>query len=154
MLHSLVLPNPLLLRSLSLETEEVVIEQPLSPLEQAWQLLTRYTPANTELIIEELNTQLFKGYVFRLKYTSGKSGRTICTVAKGTALPEADDHLLHFYLRQLILSPSELGREFSRTYFYERRARQDAFLMGGENGRQNVLVTNDTSDRLGYEDYA
>ena len=122
---------------------------------RAYDLLLNYTPKNTLLTIEETDGKLCYRYFVRLTYTSGKTGRKITLTAKGDTLPTEDDRILHFYTSQIVLSPSEIGREFSRISWYEKRARQDAFLKGMDKGR-SVRVADPVADldKLVFEEYA
>ncbi len=109
-------------------------------------------PEYTKLAIEKYDDALPPKYVLRLTYTSKTSGRTMCQVAKGDRLPTTHDALYYFYLRQIVLTPTEVAREFSTLYFRERRAKQDAFLAGD----RSVTVSDKTArkDKLSYEGYA
>lgn len=124
-------------------------------IEQATALFSEYIPPNTTISIEQYDSRCSYRYVIRLKYTSEKSGRTICMVAKGDRLPvQADDTML-FYLRQIVLTPKEISREFNRVYFLERRAKQDYFLSLGKLGNPRVVDETAAKDRFDkYGDYA
>lgn len=128
-------------------------QQAKERLEKALHLFDGYLPDNTKLTIESTDGHLIAKYIFRLQYTSKNSGRTMCMIAKGDNLPEEHGHLFDFYLRQLVLSPAEIGREFSRIAWLEKRARQDAFLSAGK--LDNIRVSEDLNlkDRLNYKDY-
>lgn len=135
-----------------------------SALEHAHDLFITDIPENASLAIEETDGKLIAKYIFRMTYTSGKSGRKINVVAKGESLPQDYGDLLYrYYYQQLIMTPTEVARELSRIYFIERRARQDAFLFkagrtsdGAADESTNIRV-NDTGfedDKLSYEDYS
>lgn len=129
----------------------------MSDISIALELFQKYIPANTTLTIEETDSHLIYRYIFRLTYTSKSSGRTMCMIAKGEALPAEEGDLMYFYLRQLILTPAEQGREFSRLYFLERRARQEGFLRDGSTGQgeRGSLVYDKAAkrDRMEAKDY-
>lgn len=82
-------------------------------------------------------------------------------MAKGESLPTDRGAIFYFYLRQLVLTQSEVAREFSRLYFLERRARQDAFLSGelgnirvsGETTLDGQSNGADESDKLNFKEY-
>lgn len=118
---------------------------------RAIQLLSAYTPIDTHLTVEQTDGILSHRYIVRLVYTSRSSGRKMSLIAKGDHLPTEPGHELNYYLRQIVLSPQEVARRFSRIYFMEHRARQDSFLHG-----DNVRVQDITAerDKLGYEKYA
>lgn len=144
-----------------IDMTSMVTPIPLTPLEHAHALYLPHLPDNAVLSIEETDGKLIARYIFRLTYTSAKSRRTLNMVAKGESLPTEYGELYNFYLRQIVLSPSEVAREFSRLYFYERNARQDMFL----NNKNNIRVSGKTEidgemdgavndDQLTYKDYA
>lgn len=130
--------------------------------EDTFLLFAPFLPENTDLTIEETTISFMPKYIYRLMYTSKSSGRTMCMVAKGDTLPAEDGDCLKFYLRQLVLTPNESAREFSRLYFYERRARQDAFLRGESgnirvSGKSTVQGESDGAvieDKLTFKEYA
>lgn len=123
-----------------------------SLVEVATRLFSDRIPANTRLAIEETDGRLIAKYIIRLTYTSHKSGRQITVTTKGDTLPSTECPLMHFYLNQIVLNPIEVGREFSRIYFLEKRARQEAFLFSKDNIR--VSVKESEKDKLNYKDYA
>lgn len=102
----------------------------------AHRLMAPYLPVGTHLEIEETDSKLCSKYIMRLIYTSKKSGRKMSVLAKGDNLPTLDDSTLRFYVMQLVLTPSEVGREFSRLYFIEKRARQEMWLAMGKSSRK------------------
>jgi hypothetical protein len=112
----------------------------MSGIETALALFEGMLPESTTLTIEQ-HPSLVKSYpymyVFRCEYTSKSSGRTMTVMAKGQSLPAERDNSFYFYLHQLTLTPAETAREFSRLYFLERRARQDAWN-SGESGNIRV----------------
>lgn len=118
-------------------------------------------PPHTKIQIERARIKNHLHYIYRLQYTSKASGRTMCVIAKGDTLPLKRDDLYMFYLRQIVLTPKEAAREFSRLYFLERRAKQDEFLFGSKNirvagntdldGEENGAVI---EDKLNFEGYA
>jgi hypothetical protein len=120
-------------------------------IESVLELYEGHLPQDTLLTIEQSIGTLPLRYIFRLQYKSKSSGRTMVIMAKGESLPSCLDSLFYFYLKQLILSPSEVAREFSKLYFIERRARQDAFLAGD----RSVTVSDKVSrkDALKFEEY-
>lgn len=122
------------------------------PLADALALFGGYIPAGTVLTIEETNSHIIAKYIVRLKYVSKKSGRTMCMMAKGDSLPTCPGPLLDFYLRQIVLTPTEAAREFSTLYFFERRSRQEAFLFSKDNVR--VSEASSQGDRLSFPEYA
>lgn len=122
-------------------------------IERAISLYDGHLPENTILTIEHYVCKVSSDYVFRLQYTSQTSGRTMCIVAKGSTLPTEQDDIFKFYLRQLVLSPKEVAREFSRIAFMEKRARQDQFLALGKLGNPRVSDKQSHKDSLGYKDY-
>lgn len=130
-------------------------------IEKAHDLMLPHLPPNTVLEIEETDQMLCSRYIMRLVYTSQRSGRRMNMVAKGDNLPEQDDATLRFYLMQLVLTPAEIGREFSRLYWLEKRARQDAWLSAGRTSRRkdgsgdefSVVDKQLEADKLTYEDY-
>lgn len=123
-------------------------------MDEVYELFKNYIPEGATLSIEETDGKLIERYIFRLTYTSSKSGRKMSMRCKGDRLPTKDDGLLHFYLNQIVLSPREVSRKFSQLYFFEKRARQDAFLFGGGNTRGNsTTVSTHCEDRLGFKDY-
>jgi len=124
---------------------------------RAYSLFLPHIPANSTLTIEETDQRLCAKYFVRLEYKSLNTGRKISLLAKGDTLPTADNDTLRYYLSQILLSPAEVGREFSRIAFRERVARQDGFLFGGGKARGNdirVSKQNEQADSLGFEDYA
>lgn len=122
----------------------------MTPIEQAIELFTEYLPPRTVLTIEETNVRFMPKYIYRLQYTSKKSGRTMCMVCKGDSLPKTTDETFHFYRRQLTLTPTEVAREFSRIYYLERRAKQEAFL----SGQMGNIRVSGKSDIQGEQDGA
>jgi len=127
-----------------LETEE-------DPLLIATQLFDIYLIENSSVSIERQYSSFGHTYIFRMLYVSKNSGRSMSVMAKGDRLPKTHDDLFKFYLRQLLLTPKEVAKYFSRLDFLERRARQDAFLAGD----RSVRVSDKTAhkDKLDYEDY-
>lgn len=118
--------------------------------EYALELFTPYMPADSHLSIE----RSCGNYLIRLRYISKKTGRSIFITAKGQRLPvSAEDELLKWYLKQLILTPSEIAREFSRIYFLERRARQDAFLNSSYEDGRRIKVSENSDDSTISETY-
>jgi hypothetical protein len=124
-------------------------------LTRAYDLFLPYMPKNTLLTIEETDGRMCARFLVRLTYTSGKTGRKITLLAKGNSLQISDDTIRRYYTSQLVLSPSEIGREFSRISWYEKRARQDAFLKGMDKGR-SVRVSDPLAslDTLTFDNYA
>lgn len=115
-------------------------------------LLSEYIPRGSRITIEENHNRIGCRYVFRLQYTSKRSGRTMCTVAKGEELPHTYDDAL-FYLRQLVLTPPEVAKRFNYVTWLEKRARQDAFLSAGKLSNIRVSEQNAHRDLLGFKDY-
>lgn len=122
---------------------------------KAIELFAPHLPPNTVLTIEETDNRLCAKVIIRLTYTSTRSGRKMNMIAKGDNVPTKDDSTLRFYLMQLILTPAEIGREFSRLAWLEKRARQDAFLMGVDSGR-GIRVADPLAsiDTLSFEGYS
>ena len=131
-------------------------------IQKAYDLFQPYLPPNTKLSIEETDGKLCAKYLVRLQYTSHRSGRKMHIMAKGDNLPTKDDSTLRFYVLQIVLPPAEVGREFSRLYFLEKRAKQDAWLAMGKNSRNgdnsgDMFTIGDeiaNKEKLMFEDYA
>lgn len=122
-------------------------------IETALRLFDGYLPTNTILTIEETNCA-YKGaykYIYRLTYTSERSGRQLTIMAKGDNLALVHDGVFSYYLHQLVLSPQEIRLKFNRIAFFERRAKQEQFLFGGKNTRVGEGFT---KDLVGYEEYS
>lgn len=142
LIRSITLPTQLQILPLDLDYESLnVYEEPKDEIATTKALFGEFIPAGTMIIIEKNTGRIGAKFMFRLEYTSKRSGRKMFMTAKGDELPKEPGHLLSFYLRQLILEPSEVAREFSRLYFLERRAKQEAFLYGGDTGKENLRVS-------------
>lgn len=119
-------------------------------------LMNKYIPTGTTLTIEQIDSSFCYKYVVRLQYTSLKSGRVMCMVAKGDYLPLSDNDLLRFYLRQLVIPTEDIACEFSRIAWREKRARQEQWLKSGRvkksDGKDAILVSDVShqQDNLGY----
>lgn len=141
----------------SVQTDEAVdithvISPQHDPLQHAYALFENDIPDNATLSIEETDGKLIAKYIVRITYKSSKSNRAINVMAKGDRLPTEHDELYRYYIQQLILTPTEVAREFSRIYFLERRSRQEAFLFSKNNIR--VSDTGLEDDKLTFKDYA
>jgi hypothetical protein len=132
----------------------------LTDIEKATELFIGLTPEDTIVTIEEHSIGNYTYYVFKCMYTSKSSGRHIFITAKGEQLPEDVGSLLDFYVRQLTMTASEVAREFSRLYFLERRAKQDAFINNGytrnSEGGDAFFVKDETAskDKLSFDEYS
>lgn len=56
-------------------------------------------------------------------------------VAKGNDLPDSANGLMHFYLRQMVLTQEEINAEFSKLARKENIAKRDAWLSMGKKSR-------------------
>ena len=112
-------------------------------IERAYELFKPYLPEGTTLHIEQTDGKLIAKYIYRLTYTSVKSGRKLTILSKGDSLPTEDDACLKFYLRQIVLDKKEIAAEFNRVYLRERYARQDAWLFSGGKSRGNSVMVID-----------
>lgn len=121
--------------------------------DRAYELISRYIPANTKLTVEQTNNRLMSKYLVRLTYVSQKSGRTITISAKGDTLPTQEDEVLRFYVAQIVLTPQEAAREFNRVYFLEKRARQEAFINSNYKDSRRIAIVSaldEDKDKIGY----
>lgn len=130
-------------------------------IQEASSLLSSFIPEGSILNIIETNQLYCSRYLVTVTYVSKKSGYKISITAKGDNLPTKDnkreDSIVKFYLAQVVLSPAEVGREFSRVYWREKRAKQDAFLFGGGASRGNDVRVSDPIrelDRLTHDQLA
>lgn len=123
-------------------------KSPSSELQAAYDLFKKYLPKEAEFEIDTRHELMF-----RATYTSKRTGRKLTVVSKGTCLP-TNYQQLRCHLVTIALTPAQQGKAFSRLAFYEKRARQEAFLFGGGKSRGNdVRVNVDDGDNLTYRDY-
>lgn len=121
-------------------------------------LMNPHIPKGTTLTIEEHSVNNRPYYVYRLMYTSQRSGKQWCSTAKGDKLVGEDGDLMRFYLLQLIVDPKELPLKFSQLAWFEKRARQVEWMSNGHtriDGKDAYLVSKkeDRKDNLGYTGY-
>lgn len=132
----------------------------ISEYEQCLALFEPYIPENAELVIEQTDGKLCTKYLIRMFYTSPKSGRKLGFLAKTDVLPtEHNEHFINC-MRQIVLSPQEVAKEFSIMYFREKRAKQEAFLFSNTNTRVSGKTKKEgdsdgavAEDRLRFNDY-
>lgn len=105
-------------------------------------MMSRHIPEGTVLTIREMVKPYLTGteprpmYVYSLRYTSAKSGRTMCVTAKGNDLPR-DEKSMWFYLRQIVLTPAEVSMRFNIITWRERKMRQEQWLYLGKDSRKS-----------------
>lgn len=127
-----------------------MVEQ--TEIERSLALFQQHIPVSSVITIQETDQRLIPRYLVRITYTSLRSGRKITLTAKGNEIPLEPGTTLTYYLTQLVMTPSEVGREFSRIYFLEHRSRQDEFLFSKNNIR--VSKKDELQDKLTFKEYA
>lgn len=125
----------------------------MGDIQKAYDLFKTYLPVEAEFEIVETDCKLIAKYLFKTTYTSKNTGKRLSYMSKAEHLPVCYEEL-RCHLATIAKTPSEQGKAFSLLAFYEKRARQEAFLFGGGKSRGNdVRVNVDDGDNLTYKDY-